>query len=117
VLGTALASTQRCSATNRCRRGGHLRPGHDPHLALGHTDHRHGRRGYRGGGATVSTFTMWVVLVATSTLCFGIKLVGYFVPARWLANGRLQRINSLIPVVLLSALVVAQALAVKTHIV
>jgi hypothetical protein len=46
-----------------------------------------------------------------------IKLVGYLVPARWLANDRLQRINSLIPVVLLSALVVAQALAVKTHIV
>jgi hypothetical protein len=60
---------------------------------------------------------MWVVLVATSTLCFAIKLVGYFVPARWLANERLQRINSLIPVALLSALVVAQALAVKTHIV
>jgi hypothetical protein len=60
---------------------------------------------------------MWVVLIATSTLCFAIKLVGYFVPARWLANERLQRINSLIPVVLLSALVVAQALAVKTHIV
>jgi len=67
--------------------------------------------------ATVSNFTMWVVLIATSTLCFAIKLVGYFVPARWLANERLQRINSLIPVVLLSALVVAQALAVKTHIV
>jgi hypothetical protein len=67
--------------------------------------------------ATVSGFTMWVVLIATSILCFAIKLVGYFVPARWLANVRLQRINSLIPVVLLSALVVAQALAVKTHIV
>jgi branched-subunit amino acid transport protein len=67
--------------------------------------------------ATVSSFTIWVVLIATSTLCFAIKLVGYFVPARWLANERLQRINSLIPVVLLSALVVAQALAVKTHIV
>ncbi len=65
----------------------------------------------------MSSFTIWVVLIATSTLCFAIKLVGYFVPARWLANERLQRINSLIPVVLLSALVVAQALAVKTHIV
>jgi len=65
----------------------------------------------------MSGVTMWVVLGATSTLCFAIKLVGYFVPARWLANERLQRINSLIPVVLLSALVVAQALAVKNHIV
>jgi len=59
----------------------------------------------------------WSVLGATSALCYAIKLVGYFIPARWLANDRLQRINSLIPVVLLSALVVAQALAVKTHVV
>jgi len=60
---------------------------------------------------------MWTVVFATSALCFAIKLVGYFVPPRWLAHPRLQRINSLIPVVLLSALVVAQALAVKSHIV
>lgn len=59
----------------------------------------------------------WSVLLATSVLCFAIKLVGYYVPARWLANERLQRINSLVPVVLLSALVVSQALAVKTHVV
>jgi len=63
-----------------------------------------------------STMT-WSVLLGTSVLCYAIKLVGYFVPARWLAHERLQRINSLIPVVLLSALVVAQTLAIKTHIV
>ena len=59
----------------------------------------------------------WIVVIATSALCYAIKVVGYFVPARWFAHQRLQRINSLIPVVLLSALVVAQALAVKTHLV
>jgi branched-subunit amino acid transport protein len=59
----------------------------------------------------------WSVLLVTSALCFAIKLVGYYVPARWLANERLQRINSLVPVVLLSSLVVSQALAVKTHVV
>jgi len=59
----------------------------------------------------------WSVLLVTSALCFAIKLVGYYVPARWLANERLQRINSLVPVVLLSALIVSQALAVKTHVV
>jgi hypothetical protein len=59
----------------------------------------------------------WSVLLGTSMSCYAIKLVGYWVPARWLAHERLQRINSLIPVVLLSALVVAQALAIKTHIV
>jgi branched-subunit amino acid transport protein len=65
----------------------------------------------------MNTVMTWSVLIGTSVLCYAIKLVGYLVPARWLANERLQRINSLIPVVLLSALVVAQALAVKTHIV
>jgi len=65
----------------------------------------------------VSAALTWSVLIATSVLCYLIKLVGYFVPARWFAGERLQRINALIPVVLLSALVVAQALAVKTHII
>ena len=51
--------------------------------------------------------TMWVVLGATSVLCFSIKLLGHIVPERWLANPRLQRINALIPIALLSALVVA----------
>ncbi len=65
----------------------------------------------------MSGATAWTVLLVTSALCFAIKLVGYYVPARWLANERLQRINSLVPVVLLSALVVSQALVVKTHVV
>jgi len=67
--------------------------------------------------AIVSATLTWTVMMATSALCYLIKLVGYLVPARWFARDRLQRINSLIPVVLLSALVVAQALAVKTHVV
>ena len=67
--------------------------------------------------AIVNAALTWSVLIATSVLCYLIKLVGYFVPARWFADERLQRINALIPVVLLSALVVAQAVAVKTHLV
>ena len=67
--------------------------------------------------AVVSAALTWSVLIATSVLCYLIKLIGYFVPARWFAGERLQRINALIPVVLLSALVVAQAVAVKTHLV
>lgn len=60
---------------------------------------------------------LWVVLLATSGLCFAIKLVGHSVPDRWLANARLQRINALIPIALLSALVIAEGLVVKTHVV
>jgi hypothetical protein len=65
----------------------------------------------------MSTTMLWVVLLATSGLCFAIKLVGHSVPDRWLANARLQRINALIPIALLSALVIAEGLVVKTHVV
>jgi hypothetical protein len=65
----------------------------------------------------MSGLAMWIVLGATSVLCFAIKLLGHVVPEPWLTNARLQRINALIPISLLSALVVAQGLVVKTHVV
>jgi branched-subunit amino acid transport protein len=65
----------------------------------------------------MSSTMMWIVLVATSALCFLIKLFGHSVPERWLANPRLQRINALIPIALLSALVVAQGVVAKTQVV
>ena len=60
---------------------------------------------------------MWVVVVATSVLSFAIKLLGHLVPEQWLAHPRVQRINALVPISLLGALVVAQGLVVKTHVV
>ena len=60
---------------------------------------------------------MWAVLIATSVMSLFIKWFGHAVPERWLANARLQRINALVPISLLSALVVAQGLVVKTHVV
>jgi branched-subunit amino acid transport protein len=60
---------------------------------------------------------MWTVLIATSVICLAIKLFGHYVPERWLANARLQRINALVPIALLSALVVAQGVVIKTHVV
>jgi hypothetical protein len=65
----------------------------------------------------MSATTTWTVLIATSAICLAIKLFGHYVPERWLANARLQRINALIPIALLSALVVAQGVVVKTHVV
>jgi len=65
----------------------------------------------------MSSATAWIVLGATSALCFSIKLFGYYVPERWLAHPRLQRVNALIPVSLLSALVVAEGLVQKTSVV
>ena len=60
---------------------------------------------------------MWTVLIATSVMSLFIKWFGHAVPERWLANARLQRINALVPISLLSALVVAQGLVVRTHVV
>lgn len=65
----------------------------------------------------MSGATAWIVLGATSVLCFGVKLLGYYIPERWLAHPRLQRVNALVPISLLSALVVAEGLVVKTQIV
>ena len=59
----------------------------------------------------------WTVLIATSALCLAIKVAGHLMPQRWLSGARLQRINALIPVALLSALVVAEGLVVKTRVV
>ena len=52
----------------------------------------------------MSSATAWIVLGATSVLCFGVKLLGYYVPEGWLARPRLQRVNALVPISLLSAL-------------
>jgi hypothetical protein len=65
----------------------------------------------------MSATTSWVVLGATCALCFSIKLLGYYIPEAWLAHPRLQRINALIPISLLSALVMAEGLVDKTHVV
>ncbi len=65
----------------------------------------------------MSVSASWVVLGATSALCFLIKLLGYVIPEGWLAHPRLQRINALVPIALLSALVMAEGLVTKTHVV
>jgi branched-subunit amino acid transport protein len=65
----------------------------------------------------MSSTSLWTVLIVTSALAFVIKILGHLVPESWLANPRLQRINSLIPISLLSALVIAEGFVVKTHVV
>jgi len=64
----------------------------------------------------MSSSSLWFVVLATSALAFVIKLLGHMVPERWLANPRLQRINSLVPISLLSALVIAEGFVAKTHV-
>jgi branched-subunit amino acid transport protein len=60
---------------------------------------------------------LWIAVLGASALCFILKLLGYSLPESFLSNPRLQRINALIPVVLLSALVASQTLTKDSQVV
>ena len=57
---------------------------------------------------------MWIAVIGTSAIAFGLKYFGHSVPERYLSNSRALRINTLIPIALLSALVAVQTLANKS---
>jgi len=59
----------------------------------------------------------WIAVIGTSALAFTLKYLGHSVPASWLSHPRIQRINTLIPIVLLTALVSVNAVTTKTKIV
>ena len=50
----------------------------------------------------------WLAVIGTSALAFILKFLGHSVPKRWLSKPRILKINSLIPIALLSALVAVQ---------
>ena len=51
---------------------------------------------------------LWIGLIATSVIAFLLKYVGHSVPEKWLSQPRVLKINGLIPIALLSALVAVQ---------
>ena len=55
----------------------------------------------------------WVATIATSLIAFALKYTGHSIPERWLAHPKIQRINTLIPIALLSALVAVQTFTDK----
>ena len=59
----------------------------------------------------LSSSAAWWVILAASLSCYGLKLAGWSVPSRWLEGERLQRAAVLLPLPLLAALVVVQAVA------
>lgn len=59
----------------------------------------------------------WICVIGSSISCFAFKYLGHSVPAAWLDNPRLQRINTLIPILILSALVAVQAFTDKSKLV
>ena len=50
----------------------------------------------------------WLAVIGTSVLAFLLKYLGHNAPKSWLSNPRILKINSLIPIALLSALVAVQ---------
>jgi branched-subunit amino acid transport protein len=56
----------------------------------------------------------WFAVIGTSAIAFALKYSGHSVPEKWLSHPRIQRVNALIPIALLSALVAAQTLTEKS---
>ena len=57
----------------------------------------------------------WIAVIGTSAIAFALKYSGHSVPEKWLSHPRIQRVNALIPIALLSALVAVQTFTEKTH--
>lgn len=60
---------------------------------------------------------MWIAVIGTSAFAFGVKYFGHSIPEKYLTYPRALRINTLIPIALLSALVAVQTVAEKSKLV
>lgn len=60
---------------------------------------------------------IWIAVIGASLTAFLNKYIGHSVPERWLNKPRFMRINTLVPIVLLSALVGVQTVASKKELV
>jgi hypothetical protein len=60
--------------------------------------------------------TLWIATLGASLVCYLLKLAGFLIPSSILSRPRLVRINELIPVVLLSALISIQTLTAESKI-
>ena len=56
----------------------------------------------------------WVAVIGTSVIAFLLKYSGHSVPERWLSHPKIQKVNALIPIALLSALVAVQSFSEKS---
>jgi branched-subunit amino acid transport protein len=61
--------------------------------------------------------SLWIATLITSAICFLLKFVGYSLPESLLNRPAIQRINSFIPIALLSALVAVQTFGADRNIV
>ena len=59
----------------------------------------------------------WLAVLGTSAIAFLLKVLGHNVPQRFLSHPRILKINSLIPIALLSALVAVQSFTKDSRII
>jgi branched-subunit amino acid transport protein len=59
--------------------------------------------------------SLWTLVLATIVGCYAFKLLGYLVPERVLGRPVVRRVVELLPVALLAALVVVEAVADGRH--
>jgi hypothetical protein len=55
----------------------------------------------------------WVATIGTSVIAFAVRYSGHSIPQHWLEHPKIQRVNALIPIALLSALVAVQTCTEK----
>lgn len=60
---------------------------------------------------------LWIGVIGTSIIAFAIKYAGHSVPEKFLSHPLIKRVNLLIPIALLSALVAVQSVTTKSAIV
>ena len=60
---------------------------------------------------------MWIAVIGTSAIAFALKFFGHSVPEKYLSHPRALRINTLIPIALLSALVAVQTVTDKSRLI
>ena len=60
---------------------------------------------------------LWIATLGASAICYLLKILGYSLPESTLNNPRIQRVNTFIPIVLLSALVAVQTLTIESKVV
>jgi hypothetical protein len=59
----------------------------------------------------------WIAVLGTSVIAFALKYFGHSVPKKYLSHPRILKINSLVPIALLSALVGVQTFTNKSALV
>jgi hypothetical protein len=59
----------------------------------------------------------WIATIGAGFTAFLLKYSGHSVPERWLSHPKIQKINALIPIALLSALVGVQSFSDKSKLV